>query len=676
MMGRLVTRLGPVVLLSIVSGVLLFLGWLIYWPGLTGAFLFDDYGSLPLLGDYGPIHSFWKVVAWLTSGFTGPTGRPVSLASFLIDTRSWPAAPEVFKQTNVCIHLINGALLAGLSATIARGFGVAQRPALWIGILGAAIWLFHPFWVSTTLYVVQRMAMLAALFVFAGLWAYSHGRIQLLAGRYRPAYVWMSVGLGLGTLLAVLSKENGALLPLFAWVLEGFVFDRNGRALDMHGRGFVWWRRVFIIFPSLLLLGYMIWHLPMLFAPTQAYGRDFTPWQRLLTETRLLWRYLAALWLPGTHLGGLFNDDIRLSYSLLRPLSTLFSVLGLMVVALFAFLSRIYARSLFWRSAGLSVAFFLVGHLLESTWLSLELLFEHRNYLPAGLMFLPLGVFLVEKWRARRVVVVWSVILLIAGLALLTAKRADLWGKPFQQALVWAHEHPDSPRAQSYLANYWSRVGNDPEAARLLDTALKKHPDNLLLVANRAMVGCSTGGMPVSIQNALMRLAGQGRLDLNVTGYQFDRLLMTLDRGCGHLGRSFEHELLDVAMANPHVRHSPGEQRSLLHRRALLWLAQSKPERAYADYLAALHLPDLPPGMRLRFSAELATAKQPQLALNLLNEVRSPLEMIHGWTMPAWHQRWLRHVGFYQDSERHLRQQLRADLAKEKPEQIPQKSEG
>lgn len=659
-------RFGSVVSLSVAGGLLLFLGWLVYWPGLTGPFLFDDYGSLPLLGDYGPIHSFWKVVAWLTSGFTGPTGRPVSLASFLIDARSWPADPAAFKQTNVCIHLINGVLLAGLSAAIARGLGVAQRPALWVGLLSAAVWLLHPFWVSTTLYVIQRMAMLAALFVFAGLWAFVHGRLLLQVGRYRSAYAWMSLGLGLGTALAVLSKENGALLPLFAWLIEAFIFDRDGRALDRYAGGFIWWRRVFIIFPSILLLGYMIWHLPMLFTPAQSYGRDFTPWQRLLTETRLLWRYLAALWLPGTHMGGLFNDDIWLSYGLLKPLSTLFAAVGLMAAAVFAFLIRIYARSLFWRSVGLSIAFFLVGHLLESTWLSLELMFEHRNYLPAGLMFLPLGVFLVEKWRGRRVIVMWSVILLIAGLALLTAKRADLWGKPFQQALVWAHEHPDSPRAQSYLANFWSRVGNEPEAARLLDAALEKHPNNLLLVANRAMVGCSTGGMPGHVQASLMRLAGQGRLDLNVTGYQFDRLLMSLDQGCGHLGRSFELELLNVAMTNPYVEKSPTEQRSLLHRRALLWLTQSKPQLAYADYLAAARLPGLPPGTRLRFSAELATAKQPQLALNLLNAIPSPLESIHGWTMPAWHQRWLRHVGFYQDSERHLRKELQADLAKEK----------
>lgn len=34
---------------------LLLLGWMVYWPGRTGAFLFDDLSNLATLGDYGRI---------------------------------------------------------------------------------------------------------------------------------------------------------------------------------------------------------------------------------------------------------------------------------------------------------------------------------------------------------------------------------------------------------------------------------------------------------------------------------------------------------------------------------------------------------------------------------------------------------------------------------------------
>jgi hypothetical protein len=100
-----------------------------------------------------------------------------------------------------------------------------------------------------------------------------------------------------------------------------------------------------------------------------------------------------------------------------------------------------------------------------------------------------------------------------------------------------------------------------------------------------------------------------------------------------------------------------------LHRDALVALRRGDATRAYAFDLRALQLPGRPPGARLRFAAELASASQPKLALRLLDAVPSPLQAIPGWSMAAWHQRWLRHVGFYQESERHLRAVLEREIS-------------
>lgn len=640
---------------------LLALAYLVYLPGLSGAFLFDDFGNLPPMGDYGPITQAWQAWAWITSGFAGPTGRPISLASFLIDTRVWPAPPEAFKHTNVVIHLINGALLVGLSHALARGLGVDSRRAAWVAVLAAGFWLLHPFWVGTTLYIIQRMAMLAALFVFAGLWAFVHGRLQLAAGRPVRGYLWMSGGLALGTLLAVLSKENGALLPLLAWVIEAFVFDADNRALDRNGRGFIWWRRVFIYLPSSLLLAYLAYQLPMLFS-SQTYGRDFTPGERLLTETRIVWGYLRQLWLPGLHDGGLFNDDIRVSTGLFFPLSTLFATIGLLGLIALAALARL-AKAPWLRAAGLAIAFYLVGQLLESSWLPLELMFEHRNYLPAGLMFLPLAVFLVQKTRPPVRWPIWLAVGIFAMFALFTFKRADLWGKPFAQALSWAQQHPDSARAQSYLANFWEQTGNYPEAERLLDAAFAKHPDDLLVLANRAFVACDMNSAPEGLRSALLNLAQHGDLAQNVTGYQFDTFLGRLQTDCSVFGANFGMQLIDAALANPVVQSDPSAQRSLLHRRALFWLKAGHAAHAFDDMKTALLLPGTDPGSRLLMAAELASANQQALALKLLDAVPSPLAHISGWSMPAINQRVLQAAGYFTDSEAHLRAQLAQDLA-------------
>lgn len=645
----------------VAGAFLLALAYAVYLPGLSGAFLFDDYGNLPPMGDYGPIKHAWQAWAWITSGFAGPTGRPISLASFLIDTRVWPAPPEVFKQTNVLIHLINGMLLAGLSHALARGFGLAPKRAAWVAVLAAGCWLLHPFWVGTTLYIIQRMAMLAALFVFAGLWAYVHGRLQLAAGRTVSGYVWMSTGLGLGTLLAVLSKENGALLPLLAWVIEAFVFDADNRALDRHGQRFIWWRRVFIVLPSAVLLAYLAYQLPLLFSG-QTYGRDFTPWERLLTETRIVWGYLGDLWLPSLHDGGLFNDDIRISTSVFTPLSTLFATLGIFGLIALAVLSRL-SKTPWLRAVGLAIAFYFVGQLLESTWLPLELMFEHRNYLPAGLMFLPLALFLVQKTDVHHRWPVWVAVAILSVFALLSLKRADMWGKPFAQALSWASQHPDSARAQSYLANFWEQTGNYSEAERLLDRAFAEHPDDLLVLANRAFVACDMNSAPAGLQSALRNLAMRGDLAQNVTGYQFDTFLSRLQTDCSVFGANFGMQLIDAALQNPAVANNPTEQRSLLHRRALYWLKQNAPDNAFADMKTALLLPGTDPGSRLLFAAELASANQQRLALKLLDEVPSPLANITGWSMPDINRRVLRDAGFFSDSEAHLRSALQQDLA-------------
>ena len=85
--------------------VVLLLTWVVYHPGLSGDFLFDDYANLPALGDFGRIDNaatFWR---YITSGSADPTGRPLALLSFLIDANNWPADPYPFKRTGVLLHL-------------------------------------------------------------------------------------------------------------------------------------------------------------------------------------------------------------------------------------------------------------------------------------------------------------------------------------------------------------------------------------------------------------------------------------------------------------------------------------------------------------------------------------------------------------------------------------------
>src|SRR5688572_23112470 len=119
-----------------------------YWPGLSGGFLFDDYANLPALGRYGPVRDWDGLLRYLTSGIADPTGRPVSMLSFLIDARTWPTDPWPFKRTNLLLHLANGALLYTVLAALGQRVVKTPGHARIAALLGAALWLLHPLWVS------------------------------------------------------------------------------------------------------------------------------------------------------------------------------------------------------------------------------------------------------------------------------------------------------------------------------------------------------------------------------------------------------------------------------------------------------------------------------------------------------------------------------------------------
>jgi tetratricopeptide (TPR) repeat protein len=110
--------------------------------------------------------------------------------------------------------------------------------------------------------------------------------------------------------------------------------------------------------------------------------RPFTPIERLLTQQRVLWYYLGLIAYP-TDSRLMLLHDFQESTGLLAPYTTLPALLGLAIMAAagFALRQRLPA-------VGFALLFFLVNHAVEGSFLSLEMVFEHRNYLPSTFLFL------------------------------------------------------------------------------------------------------------------------------------------------------------------------------------------------------------------------------------------------------------------------------------------------
>lgn len=452
--------------------------FLCFYPGLFGSFLFDDYANLNKLGDYNGVRNLDTFLKYISSGIAGPTGRPISLLSFLLDGTDWPTDPFPFKRTNVLLHGLSGIFLYLLCRQLLLCFYLPSSRLNNAALLVAALWLLHPYMVSTVLYVVQRMAMLSAFFSILGLWLYVKGR-RLLAEDPHRAYAYMTGAVVLGTLLALLSKENGILLPLLIAMVELCVFRHPSSGVVSLNK---LWQITFILLPSLAIFAYLIYVFNPYTLDHPFYNRTFNLPQRVLTESRIVIGYLYHLYIPRMFYPGLLNENIELSTGLLAPPTTLYSVIALSLMLFGAIAMR--KR---WPLLSLSWLFFLAGHVLESTTIGLELYFEHRNYLPAIFLFLPLGSLLIRV--DRRMLRIGSY-LFLAICAAFTYQRSQLWGNPLELTLFWAERNPHSSRAQRTAALQMEQADQPLAALTLLTQARHKIPDNLDLQWHWLILKC------------------------------------------------------------------------------------------------------------------------------------------------------------------------------------------
>jgi tetratricopeptide (TPR) repeat protein len=570
---------------------LMLLAWLAYRPGLSGGFLFDDFVNLDALGNSGPVdnlRTFWR---YITSSTADPTGRPIALLSFLLDAHDWPADPAPFLRTNVILHLLNGTLLFVLLRKLEHAIAGTTPSNDAVPLLAAGMWILHPLFVSTTLYIVQREAMLPATFVLLGLIVYSKGRLDFSRSNGALGTSAMLWGIGAGTLLAILSKGNGALLPLLAWTLEATVFRRHPNSPGA-STALTTLRRIrfsLLFLPSLILFAYIIHFLPQWNASLST--RSWTIGQRLLTEPRVVVDYLGLLLVPRSVSTGLYNDTYIASTGLLQPISTLFCSAGLL--ALFGSALLLRERTPRFSAA---ILFFFAGHLLESTTIPIELYFEHRNYLPALLLFWPLAHCLCT-WKAPKAVRVTSACLLLALLAATTYQRTMLWGKPDRLAELWARKNPGSSRAQATAAIAELHAGRAVDALARLEPLWRQRPYDLQVAFNAINAACAAGGLDDSDKHRLvdaLKHAPQGQL--LVYRWIGNAIEVAATNQCpemtlGDVQHWLNSALLNPAINNPHVRDQDIEP--LLGQLAL---RQHRPVVALEHFnraLAAVTTPDV-----------------------------------------------------------------------------------
>lgn len=619
-------------------GLLLLTTWLAYAPGLHGGFLFDDFANLPALGNSGPVDhwpTFWR---YITSGRADPTGRPLTLLSFLLDAHNWPANPGPFKRTNLILHLLNGALLYALLNKLSLSLECRPARARVAALVGAAMWLLHPLLVSTTLYIVQREAMLPASFVMGGLLLWMHGRERLASDRIWSGLAWSLTGLGGCTAMAVLAKANGALLPIYAVLIETIVLaPRQPMPASTPRHVHRWVMLSLGALPSVILVSVLAWiGLRGILIGGHANDRPWTYAQRLLTEPRVLMDYLKLLWLPRPYSSGLFNDQYAASSSWLHPATTLLSLIAVLTLTITACWQRKRHPAL-----ALAVLFYFAGQLLESTSIPLELYFEHRNYIPALLMFWPLGLWLADDAALRLFKRTLTIILPLL-LAVMTHARAAVWGNQQTQALIWARINPDSPRAQANAALIEMQHGEVADATRRLERLLGAKPNQAQLALNLLSASCLSGGVSAH-DRSMARQAMRYTPDVGAMyTHWFDASIPAVKAGsCPGLTMQDLLTLIEAGLDNPHLSGA-GPQQDFTYLRGRIALAEKRPDAALSDFIQALNL-QVRPGFALESAATLGSAGYPQQGLKLLDHYQQVqrrakppgvgMPMLHAWVL-------------------------------------------
>ena len=405
-----------------------------YMPGATGGLFYDDISNL---GGLSSLANWADLRTFVLSGTAGPLGRPIALASFLPHADGWPENSAEVVRINVILHIFNGSLLFWLGYLILKLRGrTPPKRAFYIALSAATLWLVMPLVASTSLIAIQRMTSLAAFFGLLGLigfvWAY-----RLQQARPRLALAIQGLALGLGTGLAMFTKETGALIPVFALVIDAVLIN----TMPAHAN-YRRIRRGVLLFGLLALLVY----LSPIFRDWFQYDhyRGFSPFERMLTQPIILWQYLQLAFFPTPTGFGPFHDHVRVVDGLLLPT---IAVSGfLLLTALGIWLRQRSPWLLF------ALLWFFTGHLLESTVIPLELFFEHRNYLAVyGLcLALAYGAWNLPGGLARVGPAIFATYVFMLWLILLGL--TTIWGNPHGAAESWAAQNPSSARAALHLA--------------------------------------------------------------------------------------------------------------------------------------------------------------------------------------------------------------------------------
>ena len=457
-------------------------GWFLYAPALRAPFVFDDIDNIV----NNPFIRLTHInTTELQAILKSPSPRPLANLTFAINYYVHHYDIFGYHLVNFVVHIMN-AFLVFVVARLTLGLCGSQKT--WMALPIALLWLVNPVHTQSVTYIVQRMNAMAAMFVLLSLTCYILARrIQAQGGGKIPTVALMTAA-GFSGLLSLLSKENAAILPFLILLYEYFFFQNLNitwlkKRSQWGGMAFI----VLVIIALIYLKGDPFAKILGMYEK-----KTFTPIQRLLTEPAVVIYYISLLLFPQP--GRLVLDyDFPLATGFVDPPLTALTITALLMLVIagvyMARKHRLFSFAILWFLATLSI---------ESSFIGLALIFEHRTYLPSVFPVMAAVTFTVLRIKPPA-----------AGMLAVVAVVV-FWGYgTYQRNRVWADElgfwadaavkTPHSPRVLNNLGMAYRQNGRIAAAERAFRDALFYDPEAKDALNNLGTILLNKGEIPEAL---------------------------------------------------------------------------------------------------------------------------------------------------------------------------------
>jgi len=492
---------------------------LAYYFGISTTLYYDDVRPIENLAS---VNDFSTTLNYIFTEKSGPLGRPISMLSFAAGQFLFPNNINMILALNIGIHLLNAILVFALVSTLLRllktgsqWIEVTKQDVRIVAIFTAALWVVLPIHVATVMVPIQRMAELSTLFILAGVYVYLKGLYLQVNSEQTKGFGYQIASIVIFTPLAVLSKENGALLPVLLLVLELTLLAK----IDVISK----YRKIRVAIGFSVLISILVFLIyTAISSGNDLVGRPFTITERLLVQPFIILNYLSIALLPSIPSINVFHDGFEAPNFFIQ----LLAIIIVVTLPIFSVIKRekypLFAFAVLW---------YLATQLLESTSLPLELFYLHRSYTALiGISFVIALVIYKYYKKSTKPTVLASLAMLLVYATLL-AQTSSTWGQSLYAANTWYQTQPKSERLVEHFSNQLFNKGMLKEASLITFKQAERCESCVVSQIRALMFACLLNDKArVSKYVASIRQSADSTIDTRAAAPQLVTILDLVDR--------------------------------------------------------------------------------------------------------------------------------------------------